>query len=66
MQIVLLSAAGGADYLLVPASIIFWIFSRLNEPGVWLGGYSFMVSRNLAARLCIGMMTKGRSRNQSL
>lgn len=21
-----------------PASIIFWIFSRLNEPGVWLGG----------------------------
>jgi hypothetical protein len=21
-----------------PASIIFWIFSRLNEPGDWLGG----------------------------
>ena len=27
-----------AYWLLAAASICFWIFSRLNEPGVWLGG----------------------------
>ena len=32
-----------------PASICFWIFSRLKEPAVWLGGYSFMLMRNFAA-----------------
>lgn len=29
------------------ASMSFWIFSRLNEPAVWLGGYSFIVIRNV-------------------
>src|SRR5262249_7182277 len=51
---------------LAPASICFWIFSRLNEPGVWLGGYSLMDFRTSAAMPCSGTITKTRSRNQSL
>ena len=32
-------ATGKPGYLpLMEASICFWTFSRLNEPGVWLGG----------------------------
>ena len=48
------------------AWIFFWIPSRLKEPGVWLGGYSFMVMRKFPATLCIGARMKTRSRNQSL
>jgi len=39
------------------ASIVFWIFSRLKEPGDWLGGYSFIVIRNLPASCCSGTIT---------
>ena len=49
-----------------PPPSCFWIFSRLKEPGVWLGGYSFMDIRNFAAMPWIGTMMNGRSRNQSL
>ena len=42
------------------------ILLRLNEPGDWLGGYSFIVIRNCAASAWIGTITNGRSRNQSL
>jgi hypothetical protein len=47
-------------------SICFWIFFRLNAPGVRLAGYSAMLCRNLATTAVAGNSMYGRSRNQSL
>mgnify|MGYP003579405403 CR=1 FL=1 len=44
------AASKDADAYPPPAACsCFWTFSRLNEPGVWLGGYSFIDNRNLVA-----------------
>jgi len=37
------------------ASLVFRTFSRLKEPGVWLGGNSFIVIRNLPRRRHFGV-----------
>lgn len=58
------AALGYSPGLVIPL-ICFSRLSRLQSPGVWLGGYSFMVSRNLLAIDWSGTRTKARSIIQS-
>ncbi len=53
----------------LPSCDICWIcfssLERLQSPGVWLGGYSFIVNRNWLATNCMGPKTNARSIIQS-
>jgi len=57
--------ADGQFSRLESASMFFFTASRLNEPGVWLGGNSTSVFRNSVAMAVVPKMMNGLSSSQS-